>query len=239
MISLPHASIIKERTIDRNKLSDYVYSEIKRGIYEFRLPPGQRYSEASLSEMLSVSRTPLRLALYILEHEGYLQKLSGHNCWQVKPLDLSYYEDIYDFRTEIEVLALRLMRDAHSSPQIVALSEFWCIGNADRVQNCDLVAEQDENFHLTIVRLANNQAMLRTFAEITDKIRVIRRLDFASMQRISTTYDEHASILNSITSRDRDGTEFLLRRHIENSREEIRKITVQSATSSRSNFKDI
>ncbi len=73
----------------RGKLSQEVHSRLKQSIFDFRLPPGQRYSEAALADMMTVSRTPLRLALHILEHEGYLQNVGGHNCWQVRPLDLS------------------------------------------------------------------------------------------------------------------------------------------------------
>ena len=39
--------------------------------------PGERMSELPLVERLGVSRTPLRLALASLEHEGLLSGLSG------------------------------------------------------------------------------------------------------------------------------------------------------------------
>lgn len=218
----------------RGKLSQEVYSRLKQSIFDFSLPPGQRYSEAALADMMAVSRTPLRLALHILDHEGYLQNVGGHNCWQVRPLDLSYYEDLYDFRSELEALAIRLARNAGPFPQLDALAGLWCADKADRRLDTDFVAESDEAFHLAIVGLANNTSMLRTFSEITDRIRIIRRVDFVSERRIHDAYDDHCRIVRTLISGEFDQAETLIRRHIESSREEIRKITVHSMNSKRS-----
>ena len=40
-------------------------------------PPGERVAELTLAPLLGVSRTPLRLALGVLEHEGLLRTLPG------------------------------------------------------------------------------------------------------------------------------------------------------------------
>lgn len=210
----------------RDKLSREAYAELKRGILAFTLPPGQRYSEAALAEMLAISRTPLRLALHILEHEGYLRNIGGHNCWQIRELDLSYYEDLYDFRAELEALAIRMAERAGSPPRLDALAELWCVAIADRCLDGDFVADQDEKFHLTLVGLARNTSMLRTFSDITDRIRIIRRVDFFSDRRICATYDEHQGILKTLMERDYVSGERLIRQHIDRSRDEIRRITI-------------
>src|SRR5919198_5633140 len=46
-------------------------------ILEGELGPGERVAEIPLSERIGVSRTPLRLALARLEHEGLLNSLSA------------------------------------------------------------------------------------------------------------------------------------------------------------------
>jgi DNA-binding GntR family transcriptional regulator len=217
----------------RNKLSHEVYERIKQGIFDFHLPPGHRYSESALAEMLSVSRTPLRLALHILEHEGYLHNTGGHNCWQVRPLDLSYYEDLYDFRSELEALAIRLAEKVHLEAPLSQAAAFWCVGKASRLKDPELVREQDEQLHIAIVGLANNKSMLRSFTDITDRIRIIRRLDFNSERRIVAAYDDHKAIIDAIRSGRMKDAQRLVRDHIETSREEIRRITVHNMNASR------
>jgi len=57
-------------------------------------------------------------------------------------------------------------------------------------------------------------------------MRIIRRLDFTKPDRIAATYDEHAKILSAIQKRRADEAQRLLRAHIEQSKLEVRKITL-------------
>jgi DNA-binding GntR family transcriptional regulator len=212
-------------TGEKSTLSQDVYAQLKQSIFDFRMPPGRRYSEHELAAALQVSRTPLRLALHVLAHEGYLQNVGGHSSWQVRPLDLPFYEDLYDFRVEIEALAMRRICSAKAAPDLAGLRAFWCVPVPRRRLESDIVAEQDEQFHRTLVSLAGNQAMLHSFNELTDRIRIIRRLDFVSPRRIVATYQEHREILKAVEARDAEQAERLIRRHIETSRIEIRGIT--------------
>jgi DNA-binding GntR family transcriptional regulator len=211
---------------ERGTLSKDVYARLKQSIFDFRMPPGQRYSEHELAASLQVSRTPLRLALHVLAHEGYLQNLGGHSAWQVRPLDLAFYEDLYDFRVEIEATALRLAGADDLANNLAPLIAVWCVAPADRLTDGAAVAELDEQFHRALVGLCGNQAMLRTFVELTERIRIIRRLDFITQARVSTAYDEHAEILRALERGDVEAAELLVRRHIAASRVEIRRITL-------------
>ena len=55
--------------------ADEVYQQLKRDIADFRLVPGDRITETEISERLSVSRTPVRQALFRLRQEGYVDVL--------------------------------------------------------------------------------------------------------------------------------------------------------------------
>jgi DNA-binding GntR family transcriptional regulator len=88
------------------------------------------------------------------------------------------------------------------------------------------VARFDEAFHTTLVEAAGNREMSRVHAEVTERIRIIRRLDFTKPPRIDATYQEHAKILRAVVQRRADPAELLLRAHIEASKAEVRKITL-------------
>ena len=208
-----------------------VYARIREDIFAFRMPPGQRYSEHELAATLGVSRTPLRFALHILAREGYLVHLAGHSSWQVQPLDLDYYADLYDFRTDIEAIAVHRLCHAAPDPRLQALAAYWHSPDQRLTPDYRAVAEADEQFHRTLVELAGNTEMLRTFRDLTDRIRIIRRLDFADPARIAATFDEHGAILSCLLARDAVGAESLIRDHIGGSRAAIRTITLQRLAS--------
>ncbi|WP_338404734.1 FCD domain-containing protein [Cupriavidus basilensis] len=63
-------------------------------------------------------------------------------------------------------------------------------------------------------------------AGVTEKIRIIRRLDFTQRPRIVATYDEHAGVLQAIVARDCPGARGTLRAHIACSRDVARNPTL-------------
>ena len=77
-----------------------------------------------------------------------------------------------------------------------------------------------------MVEAAGNPEMARVHRDVTDRIRIIRRLDFTKQARIKATYDEHAKILSAIQAQRGDQAAMLLRAHIRTSQAEVRKITL-------------
>lgn len=211
---------------EKSTLAESVYQRIKDEIFEFRMAPGQRYAEQELASRFGVSRTPLRFALHVLAREGYLIRVAGHAGWQVKPLDLAYFEDLYDFRVQIELVALRRLCAADPMPDLRELRAFWCVPVDQRLADGQAVARADEQLHGTLVALAGNQEMKRVHADLTERIRIIRRLDFIEPERIASAYDEHKAILDALVQRRADQAEMLLKAHIAASRAEIRHITL-------------
>ena len=84
----------------------------------------------------------------------------------------------------------------------------------------------DEAFHATLVAATGNREMARWHQEVTERIRLLRRLDFTEEGRIAATCDEHAQILRAILRRRADRAIDLLRNHIETSKTEVKKISL-------------
>lgn len=212
---------------EKSTLAQQTYARIKEEIFEFRMAPGQRHSEQELATRLGVSRTPLRFALHVLAREGYLVRLEGHACWQVKPFELSYYDDLYDFRTQLELIAVRRLCATDPAPDLGELCAFWLAPRRQRVRDGAVVSREDEKFHGALVALAGNAEMQRAHAGLTERIRIIRRLDFIAPERIEAAFDEHGRILRALLARRGDEAEQLLHDHIGASRVEISRITLQ------------
>jgi DNA-binding GntR family transcriptional regulator len=204
-----------------------IYQQLKDDIFEFRLLPGDRFSESEVAERVQASRTPVRQALYRLEREGYLQ-VYFRSGWQVRAFDFQYFEELYDLRIVLESAAVARLEqmdfDAH--PVIAELTRTWRVTEAERLQEGARVSALDERFHCALVEAAGNREMARVHFEITEKIRIIRRLDFTQAPRIDATYAEHGQILEAILQRRTEQAQHLLKNHIDISKQEVRKITL-------------
>jgi DNA-binding GntR family transcriptional regulator len=211
--------------VEPTTLADQAYADVKRMIFEFALMPGERFSETELAQQVQVSRTPLRAALQRLAREGFLQLLPKQG-WQVAPLDFDVMDELYDLRTMLECEAVRYLAETEERPVLKALAEVWLAPQAERESDASIVGELDERFHALLVQGSGNREMSRVHQEITERIRIIRRLDFTKPLRVEATYDEHARILRAITRRRADEAQRLLRAHIEQSKLEVRHITL-------------
>jgi DNA-binding GntR family transcriptional regulator len=207
-------------------LADQAYDEIKKRIFNFELMPGDRLSESELAQQINVSRTPLRQALQRLQHGGFVEAIPKVG-WLIPSLDFDKFDELYDFRVLIECHAVReLCSSDKDRARLHKLSRIWQVPLKDRLEDPKKVGALDEAFHCQIVEGIDNAEMLRTYHEITERIRIIRRLDFYNAERTTVTYDEHAQILAAIQKGREDEAQRLLRAHIEQSRIEVRKITL-------------
>jgi ABC-type dipeptide/oligopeptide/nickel transport system ATPase component len=96
----------------------------------------------------------------------------------------------------------------------------------EKITDGKKLAMVEEAFHQALVKATGNDEMARIHYEITEKIRVIRQLDFTQEMRIAATYDEHAQILRMLIQRKEVQAGILLKSHIEASKAEVRKITI-------------
>ncbi|KAA9000767.1 GntR family transcriptional regulator [Affinibrenneria salicis] len=207
-------------------LAERIYQTLKNDIFDFRLMPGDRFSENEIAERMSVSRTPVRQALFWLEREGYVE-VYFRSGWQVKPFDFEYFEQLYDFRIVLEREAVRRlcgMAAGRCAELLADLKRFWI--ETPRLEEGETVSRHDEDFHRSLVSATGNGEMARVHTELTEKIRIIRRLDFTREDRIDATYSEHARILLAILQHQTEEAQRILTDHISVSKAEVRKITL-------------
>jgi len=214
-------------------MADRIYQALKEQIFAFALLPGDRFTESDVAERMQASRTPVREALYRLQKEGFVEVLF-RSGWQVRPFDFEYFEDLYDVRVVLEEAAVQRLCDGDQQHEaFTELLTFWLVPPEQRLSDGDVVGQQDERFHNQLVVATGNRQMALIHAEISEKIRIIRRLDFTKGPRIEATYEEHSAILRAIVRRRTDEARRLLRSHIAASKAEVRKITLHMLHSAR------
>jgi DNA-binding GntR family transcriptional regulator len=212
----------------RTNLAEQVYATLKAEINDFQLVAGDRFSEVELGNRLGVSRTPVREALFRLRNEGFLD-VEPKLGWFVRPIDFDKLEHLYDLRIVLELSSVqRLCTRTGEPPELEALKEIWLVPVADRLTDARQVGANDEAFHATLVRAAGNPEMARVHWDVTERIRIIRHLDFTRLDRIEATYVEHGKILRAVIQRKADQAQLLLKSHIDQSKVEVRKITLHT-----------
>lgn len=228
MIEISHAGSNRaSRSFTRAaNLAERIYRQLKQDITDFRLLPGDRFTETEVAERMGVSRTPVREALFRLQREGHVEVLF-RNGWRVRPFDFGYFENLYDVRIILECAAVQRLCHAEELPaQLKDLMRIWLVPEGTWLKDMHTLSALDERFHEMLVEAAGNIEMALIHHDITEKIRIIRRLDFSKSQRVKATYVEHGLVLEAILDRQPRLAQMELTKHIEESRREVRNITL-------------
>ena len=128
--------------------------------------------------------------------------------WQVRSFDFTRFEELYDLRIVLEMEALRRLctgQPGTAAEHILkTLHDTWCVAPALRTGDGQQVFVMDEHFHCQLVEAAGNGEMTRLHAEICERIRVVRKLDFERAERLVSTgavsrktYDDAVSARNA------------------------------------------
>jgi DNA-binding GntR family transcriptional regulator len=209
-------------------LADSVYDQLKSELFDFHLFPGDRFTESEIANRTGASRTPVRQALFRLEREGFL-RVNSRSGWEVRPLDFKQLNALYDVRILLEQASVRRMNaltPEELNHVLVPLEAIWRVRSSARSTVATEVAGWDETFHCSLVAASKNSEFARIHLEVTERIRIVRRLDFTQSSRITATYKEHCAILASLRLGEFESVAEQLAIHIEASQAQAQKITL-------------
>ncbi|WP_171207848.1 MULTISPECIES: GntR family transcriptional regulator [unclassified Ruegeria] len=192
---------------------DDIYEQVKAMAVSFRLRPGDRLNEVSLSKELGVSRTPLREALNRLVAERLFDFRPGQGFF-CRPLDAQTVYDLFELRRIIETAAVRSACERALDSDLDALkTELYATGiDITGLTIAEAVA-RDEAFHLGIAQLTGNAELVETLDRINERIRYIRWVSM-SMDRLQRSKSEHKRVMQALIARDADSAAQVMGAHI-------------------------
>jgi GntR family transcriptional regulator of vanillate catabolism len=132
--------------------------------------PGERVPELALVERLGVSRTPLRIALTTLEHEGLLETLPGGG-FVVREFTRAEIDDAIELRGVLEGTAARFAAERLESPAELDALKACCEQLQEAVKGGGMAAfvryvALNEEFHARLVELAKSVPLARAIANV-------------------------------------------------------------------------
>ncbi len=210
---------------------------IREMILRGRLKPGQRVAEATLADLLNMSRTPVRQALPVLAKEGLLVE-SGTRGYIVRTFTQSEILDAIDLRGVLEGLAARRVAERGAGREFFRELR-GCLEVGDDIFRKRHLVDTDEaaygemngRFHELLVAEAGNSIVSGALARNAS-------IPFASPEAIAfdateleTMFDalyfahqQHHAVCEALEAGQGARVEFLLREHVNTVKKSINMI---------------
>ncbi len=215
--------------------------QLRQMIMAGEFAPGARIAEIPLAKRLGVSRTPVRLALGLLEQESLVVS-SPRRGFVVREITVSEIVDAFDVRGALEALACQRALE-HGLDDATGAELRECVAEGDRLlakghfdeADTKQWAAMNARFHAAIVKAARNKA-LSAALEFNSRLPLVaagaiafntQTLE-ASYQNMQGVQGEHRDIVDALLRGQAGRAESLVREHAFKSREKL-KARLESA----------
>jgi DNA-binding GntR family transcriptional regulator len=198
-----------------------VYERLKTAILSGRLGPKERLTEEHLAEMLGVSRTPVREALYKLEAEELIRPLETRG-FIVSGDSKEEVEELFEIRAVLEGYALRIISEKITEESLRQLNGFIeKAAAALKESRMNEVFRRNTQFHDTLHELVSDKVRLyRMMVDMRKQVLRYRRETLQSTEGARRTLDGHRKILLALRLKDPDLCERAMREHIKLAKED-------------------
>ena len=212
-----------ESLVSPTTLVDQAYAVILDAICDGTLKPGERLTQAHVAERLNVSRQPIHNALLVLKAQGFLRE-SGRRGLSVAPLDPALFEAIYQFRSAIEPLAVRLAT-ARMKPADLASGQVLIAQGMKAVKEQGGAAVRaDMAFHSWIYDLSGNVMIVETMRLNWQHLRRAMGEVLRHSRLFTRVWDEHRGIVEAMAKGDADEAAALIASHVMSAFEDVRPL---------------
>ncbi len=195
---------------------------LRKLVLEGVLPPGAKLREAELAARFGVSRTPVREALVAAEREG-LVTYELNRGYAVRQFTLHDLLESYELRGLLEGHGCRIVAE-RGLPREVERALWTCLDRAEALVSGDAPLEGEAlnqwralnlQFHTAIMKLVPSGLFDRMFQFVYGVPKIFdvlsERRGNAALRRYN---DEHRRILEAIVRRQSGRAEFLMREHL-------------------------
>ena len=203
-----------------NTKTDMLYQQVREKIVSGEIKPGAILTEAGLSDEYGVSKAPVREALVLLGHEGFVEPMPriGH---VVATFTVQDVLETFHLRSILEAEAAGLAAERITEGGIAALlknsnEEFALSEREHEGALYERAYQLNIEFHQLIARASGNRRLADLIMRLMEDMRRMLAFD-----RLLVTPRQHMEILEAVKHRDRARAELAMKRHMEQTKSRL------------------
>ena len=200
-----------------------VYKFLRDRITSGQLHPGEKINEREITELVNVSRTPVREAFRNLENEGFVTRIPNRGIF-VKKYSPEELDSLYRMLIRLEGLAVEMAVPKLSKADLNNLKK---LNNrlkslAFKRKFLDYWTLNHSEFHMFFPRKAGSQELLDIISQLrkrTFRVQYHKIILLSRASRWASRYvSDHDEIINALNGKNKKNPAKLMEAHIERAR---------------------
>ena len=208
-------------SIPRAALHEQVAHRLRQMLVENRIPPGAKLNERELSDVLNVSRTPLREAIKMLAAEGLVELLPNRGAIAVELTEadvLNTFEVMAGLEAQSGELAAQRITDSELAEIRAMHFEMMAAYTRRDLSN---YYRLNAAIHRAINAAAKNPVLTATYNQVNARLQALRFRTNQNDEKWKIAMKEHEQMIAALSARDPLAMRTVLLTHLDNKRDVV------------------
>jgi DNA-binding GntR family transcriptional regulator len=203
-------------SIPRASLHEQAATRLRQMLVEGAIAPGAKLNERELSELLQVSRTPLREAIKMLASEGLVELLPHRGAIAVA-LDEQAVRDTFEVMAGLEALSGELAARRITDEELAEIraTHYEMLAAYTR-RDLSAYYRLNAQIHRAINAAAKNPVLSATYERINARLQALRFRSNQDGAKWKNAMREHEQMMEALAARDAAGMRKVLATHLNN-----------------------
>ncbi len=204
-------------------LQEQAYQTLKQAILSGDLPADQRLVETQLAAKLQVSRTPIREALRLLQHDNLVtlgaNGALANGALYVVSFSPKDAEQLYDCRMALEQQSIWSACQNATDEQIhnldLILEQARHLHESEPTHLCTCqMLDLASQFHRSLAQSSGNLWLVSLLDQVFDKMQLLRIQTIKSSPKVLDNWIEHRQIYEAIVARNPEAAVQIMQAHL-------------------------
>lgn len=208
-------------SIPRAALHEQVAQRLRQMLVENQIAPGAKLNERELSEVLQVSRTPLREAIKMLAAEGLVELLPNRGAIAVELTEadvLNTFEVMAGLEALSGELAAQRITDAELAE--IRAMHFEMLAAYTR-RDLPAYYRLNSQIHRAINTAAKNGVLTATYNQVNARLQALRFRSNQDEAKWKQAMAEHDRMIDALGKRDAPAMRKVLGEHLDHKRDVV------------------
>ena len=203
-------------SIPRANLHEHAANRLRQMLVEGRIAPGAKLNERELSEVLDVSRTPLREAIKMLAAEGLVELVPNRGAVALK-LSEDDVRHTFEVMGGLEALSGELAAQRITDAELAEIRamHFEMLAAYTR-RDLSNYYRLNAQIHRAINAAAKNPVLAATYDRVNARLQALRFRSNQDEEKWKSAMKEHEQMVDALARHDAAAMRAVLASHLKN-----------------------
>lgn len=195
---------------------EYAYRILKENIITMELEPGSILNDVELSQLIGISRTPVREAIIKLKEESGIIEIFPQRGMRIALIDMELVQEARFLRLTLEKAMVELACDMALEEDFawleenLALQEFYM-----KNDNPIKLLELDNQLHKKLFIICRKEQIYRVSQGLSIHFDRVRNTESGTAPSTAGILEDHYSLVQAIRDKDKEQAKQIIEAHLE------------------------